>query len=247
MIIITASNYPFYYSLRQFLNTIKYTIRPHDTVYVVDLGLLPAQKKFLLSRNYQDKFKIEFKTLSNLEEYPPHCSNLTSYAFKALILNELIIKPNIRDTILWCDSANIIYGSLLELEILIHNKKIYSPYSAEDIKTYCHPTTIKKLKYTGSLTRDMLSGGLLGIKGKDDIAFSFLKDFIKACLDPEIIIPKGSNRTNHRQDQSIITILYWQYFFKYNLVREKEWKQVDFHQNLWLYENMELDPVTIQK
>ncbi len=245
MIIITAASFQFYYSLRQFLNTIKYRIRPHDTVYVIDLGLLPAQKKFLLSRNYQDKFKIEFKTLSNLDEYPPHCMDLFSYAFKAVIFNELIIKPNIRDTILWCDSANIIHGSLLELDILIYNKKIYSPYSAEDIKTYCHPTTIKKLKYTGSLQRDMLSGGLLGINGKDEIGYNFLKDFIENSLDPKIIIPKGSDRTNHRQDQSLITILYWQYFFKYNLVREREWKHVDFHQNLWLYEN--LDPVTIQK
>ena len=202
MIIITGANFPFYYCIRQFLNTIKYFMRPCDKLYVVDLGLHQVQKQFLLSRNY----------------------------------NELVVKPGIRDTVVWLDSANIVYHSLLELEILIHNKKIYSPYSAEDIKRYCHPQTIKKLNYTGSLNNDMLSGGLIGINCKEDIGNKFLVEFIEACLDPAIITPEGSNKRNHRQDQSVLTILYWKYNNQYGLTREKEWKYVGYHNNLWLNE-----------
>lgn len=244
MIIITGASFQYYYSLRQFLNTIQYKTRAHDKVYVVDLGLLVNQKKFLLSRTYNKNLNIEYLDVGNLHEYPAHCKNLGSYAFKAMILNEFIIKPNIRDTVCWMDSANIVHGSLLELEILIYNKQIYSPYSSEDIKRYCHPTTITNLNYTGSLNRDMLSGNLICLDCKKDLPLQFLKDFIKNCLDPNVIIPQGSSRINHRQDQSVLTILYWNYYFKYNLVREREWKHVGFHDNLWLYENMDLNPVT---
>ena len=236
MIIITGANFPFYYCIRQFLNTIKYFMRPCDKLYVVDLGLHPVQKNFLLSRNYNKEMDIEFVSFSNMEEYPAHCKDLGSYAFKAMAFNELVVKPGIRDTVVWLDSANIVYHSLLELEILIHNKKIYSPYSAEDIKRYCYPLTIERLNYKGSLNNDMLSGGLIGINCKEDIGNKFLLEFIKACLDPAIITPEGSNKSNHRQDQSVLTILYWKYNKQYGLSREKEWKYVGYHNNLWLNE-----------
>jgi hypothetical protein len=238
MIIISGCNSSFYLCIRQFLNNIKHYVRPCDKVYVVDLGLTNKQYNFLKSRNYQDKFNFELVQIPNevIEKYPPHVKDLQTYAFKALIFDYLILKKNIKDKVIWLDSANLIYNNMIEIEILIHNTKIYSPYSAETIKRYCHPLTIERMKYEGSLDNDMLSGGCIGVNTNTDAGLCFLKDFCSLCFNKDIIVPEGSNKSNHRQDQSVLTILYWNYHKLYHLHREKEWKFISFHNNLWLHE-----------
>jgi hypothetical protein len=224
--------------MRQLLNNLKHFVRPSDKVYCIDLGLSNKQYEFLKSRKYETKYNFELVQIPRevIKTYPDHVRNLESYAFKAMIFDYLILKKNIQDRVLWLDSANLVYSSTLEIEILIHGCKIYSPYSAEDIKTYCHPLTIERMKYEGSLKNDMLSGGCIGIDTNTHIGLCFLKDFVSMCLNKDIITPEGSNKSNHRQDQSVLTILYWNYFKLYNLKREKQWKHISFHNNLWLNE-----------
>jgi len=238
MIILTGANSSFYLSLRQLLNNIKHFVRPCDKVYCVDLGLTSKQYNFIKSRKYEDKFNFELVRIpiNIVKEYPAHVVNLESYAFKAMIFDYLILKNNIKDRVLWIDSANLLFNSTLEIEILISNTKIYSPYSAETIDRYCHPLTIERMKYTGSLKNDMLSGGCIGIDTTTHLGECFLKDFCSMCLNPSIIIPEGSNKSNHRQDQSVLTILYWTYYGNYKLKRERDWKFISFHNNLWLHE-----------
>lgn len=238
MIIITGANSSFYLSLRQLLNNLKHFVRPCDKVYCVDLGLTPKQLNFLKSRNYQTKYNFELVQIpiEVVRQYPPHVLHLESYAFKAMIFDYLILKNDVKDKVLWIDSANLIFDTTLEIEILIHKTKIYSPYSSEDIKTFCHPLTIERMKYEGSLKNDMLSGGCIGIDTNTHIGSCFLKDFVSLCLKKEIITPEGSNKSNHRQDQSVLTILYWIYHKNYSLTREKAWKFISFHNNLWLNE-----------
>lgn len=238
MIIITGCNRSFYLCVRQLLNNLKHFVRPCDKVYCVDLGLSHKQYEFLKSRKYEQFYNFELVQIpiEIVKQYPPHTIDLQTYAFKALIFDYLILKKGVEDKILWVDSANLIYNTTLEIEILIHNCKIYSPYSAENIKTYCHPLTIEGMKYEGSLHNDMLSGGCIGIDTKTHIGRCFLKDFVSFCFNPKIITPEGSNKSNHRQDQSVLTILYWTYHKLYNLKREKAWKHISFHNNLWLDE-----------
>ena len=76
----------------------------------------------------------------------------------------------------------------------------------------------------------------VGIDTTTHLGECFLKDFCSMCLNPSIIIPEGSNKSNHRQDQSVLTILYWTYYGNYKLKRERDWKFISFHNNLWLHE-----------
>tara|TARA_R100001086_G_scaffold81171_1_gene39795 strand:- start:487 stop:1206 length:720 start_codon:yes stop_codon:yes gene_type:complete len=238
MIILTGANTNFYLSLRQLLNNLKYFVRKVDKVFVVDLGLTSKQFNFLKSRNYNQWYNVEFIQipLNVVNKYPNHVKDLQTYAFKAMIFDYLILKNDIKDRILWIDSANLIHNTTLEIEIMISQAKIYSPYSAEDIQTYCHPLTIKRLMYTGSLKNDMLSGGCIGIDTTTNLGLCFLKDFCSSCFNKDIIVPEGSNKSNHRQDQSVLTILYWNYYKNYTLHRIKEWKHISFHNNIWLHE-----------
>ena len=51
----------------------------------------------------------------------------------------------------------------------------------------------------------------LGFNTKNDIVKGFITEFYNYSCIKECIAPEGSNRFNHRQDQAILTILYYKY------------------------------------
>ena len=62
------------------------------------------------------------------------------------------------------------------------------------------------------------------------------KDFIKCCNNKDTLCPDGSDKSNHRQDQSVLTMLYHLYHLKYKFTMVKEWVNIDFHKGLWNHE-----------
>ena len=53
----------------------------------------------------------------------------------------------------------------------------------------------------------MCNGALIGFT-KDGAAYNMvLKPWVQCAVDPKCIIPKGSSRMNHRQDQSALSVL----------------------------------------
>jgi len=228
MKIVIAFDSAFYLSGRQALNCLKNVIRPQDSILVVDLGLSQGKLKFL-SKHHPD---VEIQTLdwSLLDE--DWKKDKQSYYFKSIIWGDLLNKK-IKDVVLVVDSACMIYRDLDDIENLIKECQVYTPYSAEDIKRYCHPTSIKKFGFTLPLDCNMRSGGCLGINLGTPIGQAFAGDFVKLCNDKDIIVPDGSNKSNHRQDQSVLSMLYHLYKMRCKLFDVKEWFGISFHRNLW--------------
>jgi hypothetical protein len=52
-----------------------------------------------------------------------------------------------------------------------------------------------------------VSGGVVGVCVTNKVAVNLIRVWKQASLIEECIIPQGSSRLNHRQDQAIITIL----------------------------------------
>jgi hypothetical protein len=57
----------------------------------------------------------------------------------------------------------------------------------------------------------MLTAGILGVK-KTKLNTNLLFDWSKYSEQKEIIAPIGSNRLNHRQDQSVLSLLFYKYY-----------------------------------
>ena len=64
-------------------------------------------------------------------------------------------------------------------------------------------------------TKRNLTGGLIGVDPKNQHIVEFLNNWKSACLKPNLIKPEGSTRENHRQDQSLLSILFIKIFRKY--------------------------------
>ena len=238
--IITGANDSYILTLLNFIN---YHISIGillENIIVYDLGLneenLKRVKK-LLSK------KTEIKKL-NYNEYPEHV-NLSkynglfcSYAFKPIIIyNEA--HNNI--PIIWLDCACKI--TLNQLNKIIHSVNLngfYCPIGnyEKTIETIelNHPQTLNLLGITKEDHLNKLQTRLACICSVNYNILSgktILNDWYKYSLDKDVIMPNGSSRNNHRQDQTVLSALMFLYEKEHNISFEKSrfdiscWNKLD--------------------
>ena len=218
MTVITASDEHFYNTLIQLINNLN-KVDQVDEIIIYDLGLSKNQK-FEINKSYQ---YVDFK-IFDFSKYPKFVglrdkhNKLGSYAWKSSIIYDEI--KNTNNLILWMDSANLFSKKKSLIKRLIIKKGFYSPYSNGSIKQWTHQETLNKLSATKDIeNKRNLTGGLLGVDTNNKKVVKLIQRWNEACLDENIISPKGSSRDNHRQDQSILSILFHQepkkkYYFK---------------------------------
>jgi hypothetical protein len=228
--IITGANDSYILTL---LNFISYHINLGinlENIIVYDLGLNETnlQKlKCILNG------KTEIKKL-NYEEYPEHVdlnkfNGLNcSYAFKPIIIyNESILYNNI--PVIWLDCA--CRATIDILNKIIKSVNLYGFYSPVGNKEKTietielnHPKTINLLGLTKHQHFNELQTRLAGISGVNYSIFNgktIIDDWYKYSLDKNVIIPDGSSRNNHRQDQTVLSVLMFLHEKKYNMTFEK--------------------------
>ncbi len=226
--IVTACSQNHFRSLVQFLSSTVNVGIPFKC-YVYDLGI---------DKEYFDSLKIVFPKFIyrtfDYSKYPDYFNikiNAGEYAWKPVIIEE--VSKEIDDILIWFDSGNKIISSLGHLYKLIQSQSIYSPVSAGDVLKWTHPLT---LKYIG-INKD---SKILKMENRNGAAFGFnlnrkeIRDFIatfsRVAQDKECIAPIGSNRQNHRQDQSVFTLLYYQFFG--NCKTESKYKGFTIHNDI---------------
>jgi len=57
----------------------------------------------------------------------------------------------------------------------------------------------------------------------------FVEEWMKYALLKEYICPDGSDRTNHRQDQAILSILYYKYWDTYRFAQVDHYLGLNCH------------------
>ena len=208
--IVTGASQNHSKSLKQFLGTLKNVQIPLQC-YVYDLGVEEATlnsikevyptfiyKKFDYSK-YPDYFNININT--------------GEYAWKPAIIEE--VSNEVEGVILWCDSGNKILSSLQHLYNIIKSQGIYSPVSSGDILKWTHPLTLNYFninKSSGMLRLQNRNGACLGFDTSKKEVKDFIVKFSKLAQDKSCIAPPGSSRQDHRQDQAVFTVLYYQFF-----------------------------------
>ena len=207
-VIVTASDKEFFDSLTQLLNSIK-KYEPNSEIIVYDIGLEQEQIKEL-----NDKFNVEYRKFI-FDNYPDFFARrdsfekLGAYAWKSAILSE-VIKEYSDNFVLWLDSGNKLSNSLTKLRYILSVGGFYSPNSAGNVKEWCYKDTLDFLN-PGRDILDLpnLTGGLIGLNTNNLNALELILNWEKYSAIEECIAPEGSDRSNHRQDQSVLTILFY--------------------------------------
>jgi hypothetical protein len=206
--IITASDYKFYDSLIQLIDSI-IIHEPNTNIVVYDIGLMTSHIEELKKTN-----RVELKTF-DFEKYPKFLSErdkfgkLGAYAWKSAILNEVLEHEN-KDIVLWLDAGNILTSSLKRLKKVVLINNFYSPLSAGNLIDWCHPKTLQYLNAPKYIFKKAnLTGGLVAFNTASSFAKDLAKKWYKNSMIEDCIAPPDSDRNNHRQDQSVLSILFY--------------------------------------
>jgi hypothetical protein len=96
-----------------------------------------------------------------------------------------------------------------------------------------HPQTLNLLGVSQNQHLNELQTRLACICGVNYSNFNgktILDEWYKCSLNKDIIMPEGSSRNNHRQDQTVLSVLMMFHEKKYNIVFEKS----TFNINCWV-------------
>lgn len=219
-LIITGANDSYINTIIDFIKVFPCDI---GKLIVYDLGF--NENNLKLITNLQKKYNFILKKF-DYTNYPEHFNlekynGLTcSYAFKAIVIyNEAIQDYNKDKILIWMDSANrfTIYNVNIIVNITI-SQGIYSPISAnegtiESIELNNHQT-VNHYGLTDYEHKNLLksiSSGLVGINYSSHAGKTILNQWYNDSLNRDIIAPINTNRNNHRQDQTVLSILMYLY------------------------------------
>lgn len=203
MTIVTAADSTHEKSLGNLLDSI--TIHaPQAHVLIWDLGLSLNQRKIL-----EEKFRsYAFKDF-NFDLYPSYFNikiDSGQYAWKPVIISESA--KLLEGFLLWLDAGNKLIGKLDKVKKLINKNGLYSPYSGGNIKAFTHKSTLDYFSFPArKLLKRNCNGAIIGFKLASPCVAGLIDDWKNCALNKDCIAPYGSNRENHRQDQSVLTIL----------------------------------------
>jgi len=212
MNIVTGASQNHVKSLNQFIESV-YPYQEHiQNLIIYNLGINDSDwesiKIMTKSKNIENTI---FKAF-DYNRYPKWYDinvNAGEYAWKSAIIMEIYsLFPN---TILfWMDAGNKITGDLVPLINDVKINGLYSGPTGGDIKKWTHANTLEILQPV-NITLMNRNGACIGFDLSKSWVQNFITEFAEYCSNKDCIAPKGSSRKNHRQDQAILTILYYKY------------------------------------
>ena len=181
-------------------------------IVIYDLGL---------SKTYIEQVKqfthVTIETL-DFDKYPEHVSlkkyygRNCNYSWKPIIIHEVCEKYG--GLVHWFDCRTT-YTSLNGLKNFIGTNGIYSPISSGTIQKWTHKDTMEYMDGYKYKNRQPRAGGIFGINYDIPWCKELVTEWKNLALVKECICPNGSDRTNHRQDQAVLSILFYKYHDKH--------------------------------
>lgn len=211
MYIVTGASDNHFKSLCQFLRSVPADLLPRTFVW--DLGLSESHQQMLAA-----EFPATRKRRFPYEDYPPYFNIHVAageYAWKPVAIQRTADEIMDESPILqWCDAGNMFTGPLTRIEATIRKQGVYTSISWGLIRRYTHPAC---LDYMGVKSDDPVlnmwprNGAIVGFDLGNPAAVNFLTEWARLAQIKECIAPEGSNRDNHRQDQAVLSLLFYRY------------------------------------
>ena len=211
--LVTASDELHYQYLLNFINNYQsIKINHFKKLIIYDLGLSDSQTNQLKKNNLVEIRNFPFENYPNFysKRLPEHKNKIGGFAWKPEIIN--LLKNEKINHLIWLDSATSFKKNILLFKIFIHEYGFFSFHSTGNIKQWTHSSVLNAL--IDEVDKDILhsSNLMAGVVG-----FDFTKPFARELhsrwnelsSNEDMIFPKMSNSSNHRHDQSLLSIVYW--------------------------------------
>lgn len=230
--ILTASDNDYFPKLINLLKSI-YLYEKNSETCVIDLGLSKENLNILRTEFKNTQIKLfKFNNYPDFFRKRDEFNKLGSYAWKGTsVFNEYKEDNSKIKYLLWLDAGCVLLGSLDNARLILDVVGFYSPYSEKKIHQFTHPVTLNKFSLSSKiLSRKNLSSGVVGFNVHNTKAINIIEKWNEYSQIKDIISPQGSSRTNHRQDQSVLTILGNLEFERYKLLKRFSTINIKIHQ-----------------
>lgn len=138
------------------------------------------------------------------------------YSWKVVALVDIFYEW--RAVIYWLDAGCVIREGITRELTVTRHCGLYSPYSSGNVGQWVHNYTHlymienKLLSHWIDFNTPMISGGVLMMDySNSTIRNRLVPAYIQCAYTRKCISPRETNRTNHRQDQAVLTLLTAQY------------------------------------
>lgn len=210
IIFVTAAEKNYFKQLDSLLES--YYKNLSNKLIVYDIGLEKDQVNYL-----KDKYEKLNIRIFRFNHYPKFIGEyfddkLGNYAWKPVIVNELM--QECKSKVVWLDAGNLITKKIIFLKIALSASGIIVPTSSNTIRDWTHPKTIEYIGIKNKhLDSNNYASGLIGFDYKSKKANKIAELWSNFSQIQECISPLDSSRENHRQDQAVLTLLLYKYFF----------------------------------
>ena len=214
IIFVTAAEKNYFNQLESLLKS--YYKHLSNKLIFYDIGLAENQLQSLKD-NFENLEIIKFQ----FNQYPKFIGEyfddkLGNYAWKPIIVDQVM--QQYKSKVVWLDSGNLVTKKIVFLKIALTTAGLVVPSSSNTIKDWTHPKTIEYIginkKYLNS---NNYASGLIGFDYNSKKAKNISELWSKFSQIQDCISPKDSSRANHRQDQAVLTLLLYKYYFTNNL------------------------------
>ena len=203
-VIVSGADASHYLSLVNFIRSVK-AHEPQAELRIVDLGMNAAQAATIRSMVYERNFKSfdypKYPAWMNIKNAAGH------YAWKPLIIWENIGCSQI--PIIWMDAGTVLRKPLRSFYAKTKTHGFFSITSSGDCAKWTHEKTLEffRLNLDWAKNKRNLTAGAVGFDPIHQKAFELAKEWARLAQVKQAIAPQGSSRLNHRQDQSLLSIL----------------------------------------
>jgi hypothetical protein len=217
--IVTGASSNHFHCLQNLLASVRQHI-PDAFLMVYDLGLT-AEEQEIIQGNCN-----AFRTF-DYSRYPQHVDiriNAGQYAWKPILIEEVLEERG--GLVLWLDAGNLVLWDLVPIWTTIRQYGVVTPRSSGPLRRWTHPGTLRHMSVPAHhLSKPNRNGAIVGFNADCPWARQLSRDWKDCALSKECIAPEGSSRENHRQDQAVLSVLYYRYqechpFRSVNWIRE---------------------------
>jgi len=207
--IVTGASHNHFCPVKGFLYHLRGSVKGLNSRLVVyDLGVFKHQQRELLrlmNRGYLDELRVfnysTYPTFWNISEARGE------YAWKPGIVAE--VSKDYPGVLVWFDSGTLPERDYFENLTHLLNKYdgFLSPQSSGVMSTWVHPGVYDYYKDDASKYDKIANCNAATVAFDTKKVQRIIDEWYSCALDKDCIAPPGSNRTNHRQDQAILTYL----------------------------------------
>ncbi|MEM7061699.1 MAG: DUF1647 domain-containing protein [Cyanobacteria bacterium P01_B01_bin.77] len=204
MVIVTAANSAYFMGLENLVGSIHFWAPKHKII-LYDLGL---EKADLEEINYWKNISVVRGFMP--QNAPPHCRVIHCYAWKPIAIYHALQQY---PAVLWIDAGSDLRSPLDTVQSHLEREGHFFVQGQDlDMTLMSHDGCYEALNAQKSdfQGKPYFAGNLQGYVQHSHAHTHILEPLYTCALKQDCIAPSGSNLTNHRFDQTVLSILIYQ-------------------------------------